>query len=161
MKLGENIMRQSLEWQEYPPPPHHPPWSFISNFKIKSKEIVFVLPPVFYHGNGSRISFGLIAVYDWSFIWRWLTIWPSMTHGSVRIDSLGMMAYGLNPRDPCERIAWLVKWSELAYTVGNKTVWMFGSFGLCIEYIYLLNGQISGNILTYNTPSQLYNKSRI
>ena len=26
------------------------------------------LPPVFYHGNGSRICFGLIAVYDWSFI---------------------------------------------------------------------------------------------
>ena len=22
------------------------------------------------------------------------------------------------------------------YTVGNKTIWMFGSFGLCIEYIY-------------------------
>ena len=21
-------------------------------------------------------------------------------------------------------------------TVGNKTVWMFGSFGLCIEYIF-------------------------
>ena len=81
MKLGENIMRQSLECQEYPPPLHHPPWSFISNFKIKSKEIVFVFPPVFYHGNGSRISFGLIAVYDWSFIQRWLTIWPSMTCG--------------------------------------------------------------------------------
>ena len=26
------------------------------------------------------------------------------------------------------------------YTVGNKTVQMFGSFGLCIEYIFLLNG---------------------
>ena len=42
------------------------------------------LPPVFYHGNGSRISFGLIAVCDWSFIWRWLTIWPSMTHGTMK-----------------------------------------------------------------------------
>ena len=21
-------------------------------------------------------------------------------------------------------------------TVGNKTIWMFGSFGLCIEYIF-------------------------
>ena len=25
-------------------------------------------------------------------------------------------------------------------TVGNKTIWMFGSFGLCIEYIFWLNG---------------------
>ena len=27
----------------------------------------------------------------------------------VRIDSLWMIAYGLNPRDPCEQIAWLAK----------------------------------------------------
>ena len=26
------------------------------------------------------------------------------------------------------------------HTVGNKTIWMFGSFGLCIEYIFGLNG---------------------
>ena len=57
-----------------------PPWSFISNFKIKSREIVFIFPLVFYHRNGSRISFRLIAVYNWSFIQRWLTIWSSMTH---------------------------------------------------------------------------------
>ena len=29
---------------------------------------------------------------------------------------------------------------EALDTVGNKTVQMFGSFGLCIEYIFLLNG---------------------
>ena len=51
--------------------------------------------------------------------------------------------------------------NEYAHAVGNKTVQMFGSFGLCIKYIFLLNGQNSGNILTYNTPSQLYNKPRI
>ena len=34
----------------------HPPWHFISNFIIKSKEIIFASPSVFYHGNGSRIS---------------------------------------------------------------------------------------------------------
>ena len=26
------------------------------------------------------------------------------------------------------------------YTVGNKTIWMFRSFGLCIEFIFWLNG---------------------
>ena len=46
-------------------------------------------------------------------------------------------------------------------TVGNKTIWMFGSFGLCIEYILWFNGWNSRNIPTYITPSQLYNKSRI
>ena len=51
--------------------------------------------------------------------------------------------------------------SQTIHTVGNKSVWIFGSFGLCIEYIFWLNGQNSRNILTYNTPSQLYNKSRI
>ena len=45
-----------------------PPMIFHLQLKIKSKEIAFISPPVFYHGNGSRISFGLIAVYDWSFI---------------------------------------------------------------------------------------------
>ena len=25
-------------------------------------------------------------------------------------------------------------------TVGNKTIWMFGGFGLCIEYVFWLNG---------------------
>ena len=52
-------------------------------------------------------------------------------------------------------------WIALGDTVGNKTIWMFGSFGLCIEYIFRLNGYNSENILTNNTPSQLYNKSRI
>ena len=32
------------------------------------------------------------------------------------------------------------KMQAISYTVGNKTVWMFGSFGLCIEYIFWLNG---------------------
>ena len=27
----------------------------------------------------------------------------------VRIDSLGIIAYNLNPRDPCEQIVWLEK----------------------------------------------------
>ena len=30
--------------------------------------------------------------------------------------------------------------SQTIHTVGNKTVRMFGSFGLCIEYIFWLNG---------------------
>ena len=34
----------------------------------------------------------------------------------------------------------LVAFSGGQCTVGNKTVWMFGSFGLCIEYIFLFNG---------------------
>ena len=70
MKLEENIMRQSLECQEYSPPPHNLLDPFIFSFKIKSKEIAFISPLIFYHGNGSRISFRLIAVYDWSFIRR-------------------------------------------------------------------------------------------
>ena len=94
MKLEENIMRQSLECQEYPPPPHHPLQPFISSFKIKFKEIIFVFPPVFYHGNGFRISFGLIADYDWSFIQRWLTIWSSMTHGTANEDIWRMIIGG-------------------------------------------------------------------
>ena len=71
-----------------------PPWSFIFSFKIKSKEIAFVSPLVFYHGNGSRISFRLIAVYDWSFIRRWFTIWPSMTHGTADEDIWRMIIGG-------------------------------------------------------------------
>ena len=71
-----------------------PPWPFSSNFKIKSKEIVFVFPPLFYHKNGSRISFRLIAVYDWLFIQRWLTIWPSMTHGIANEDIWRMIIGG-------------------------------------------------------------------
>ena len=35
--------------------------------------------------------------------------------GDVRIDSLGMMAYGLNPRGPCKQVTWLAKQSEPAY----------------------------------------------
>ena len=46
-----------------------PPMIFISNSKIKSKEIVFAFLPVFYHGNGSKISFRHIAIYDWSLMW--------------------------------------------------------------------------------------------
>ena len=45
-----------------------PPWHFFSNFKIKFKEIVFASPSVFYHGNGSRISSGHIAIYDLSLV---------------------------------------------------------------------------------------------
>ena len=29
-----------------------------------------------------------------------------------------------------------VKIFEAGLTAGNKTIWMFGSFGLCIEYIF-------------------------
>ena len=79
-----------------PPPLHHPPWSFIFSFKIKSKEIAFISPLIFYHGNGSRISFRLIAVYDWSFIRRWLTIWPSMTHGTADEDIWRMIIGGFS-----------------------------------------------------------------
>ena len=55
------------------------------------------LPLVFYHGNDSRISFRLIAVYDWSFIRRWLTIWPSMTHGTANEDNWRMIIGGFPP----------------------------------------------------------------
>ena len=33
----------------------------------------------------------------------------------VRIDSLGIVACNLSPRDICERIAWLAEGSEPAY----------------------------------------------
>ena len=35
---------------------------------------------------------------------------------AVRIDSLGIGAHDLDSRDTCERIVWLAKWSEPAYT---------------------------------------------
>ena len=38
-----------------------------------------------------------------------------VTYPDVRTDSLGMMAYGLNPRGSCEWIAWLAKQSKPAY----------------------------------------------
>ena len=85
MKLREN-MRQSLECQEYSP--SHNPWSFISNFKIKSKEIVFIFPPVFYHGNGSSI-----LSWEWfqdklqTYCCLWLVIYLKMTHHMTKHDS--------------------------------------------------------------------------
>ena len=90
-------------WREYEaefgvpgilPSTTQPPITFHLQLQIKSKEVVFVFPPVFYHGNGSRISFGLIAVYDWSFIRRWLTIWPRMTHGTADEDIWRMIIGG-------------------------------------------------------------------
>ena len=55
----------------------------------------------------------------------------------------------------------LYDWKVRPYTVSNKTICMFGSFWLCIQYIFWFNGENSRNILTYNTMSQLYNKQRI
>ena len=56
------------------------------------------------------------------FTWLALSILPVSAHsltivelGIVRIASLGMMAYDLNPRDPYERIVWLAKLSKPAY----------------------------------------------
>ena len=34
---------------------------------------------------------------------------------SIIIDSLGVMAYSINPRVICKEVAWLVKGSEPAY----------------------------------------------
>ena len=31
---------------------------------------------------------------------------------------------------------WAGGWGFPSTTVGNKTIWMFGSFGLCIEYVF-------------------------
>ena len=35
-----------------------------------------------------------------------------------------------------ETVHYHVALTEGQCTVGNKTIWMFGSFGLCIEYIF-------------------------
>ena len=67
-------------WREYyeaefgvsgiPSSSAHPPMIFHLQLQDQIQRDRICLPPVFYHGNDSRISFGLIAVYDWSFIQR-------------------------------------------------------------------------------------------
>ena len=48
-----------------------------------------------------------------------------------------------------------------SYTVGNKTIHMFGSFGLCIQYMFWFDSWNSRNVLTYANTSQLYDQHRI
>ena len=82
----------------------------------------------------------LLRCWLMSHDWKSCDIYKRIDLGLDGISAIGRGSQGLN---------------------SNKTIWMFGSFGLCIEYIFWLNGYNSGNILTYNTLSQLYNKSRI
>ena len=52
-------------------------------------------------------------------------------------DLLGPLPLKLPPfREVSHEIPLIDESKQLKHTVGNKTVRMFGSFGLCIEYIF-------------------------
>ena len=67
----------------------------------------------------------------------WLLRQKGVDVKRIRMDNGGEYM-GKEFREICEKLG-IAYETTSPHTVGNKTIWMFGSFGLCIEYIFWLN----------------------